>query len=476
MSDKSDDKSSKAETSEQLPRATYIFVDRRKTGSGKSIGNRQRLLRRIKEAIRQARPTDIDAGGVGGSVNPTRANSKVNPVKIARGSLHEPTFHYEPRTGEFEIVLIGNKEYERGDELPMDDGDGTGGGAGEGSGPGEDGEDDFIVNISRDEFFNAYFEDCELPDMMETHEREIPEARPQHAGFQKEGNPAQLSVVRSYKNALPRRRALTSEAREELEKLEAEYQELVLELGSLAPIEDSTTVEPRFDEINARMNVIELRIAELRTKIRAVPFMDKIDLRYTKKEKVLVKSAEAVFVMIMDVSASMDEERKRTARKFFSLQYAFIQRKYPNTDLVFIAHTDKPYELSEVEFFTTQINGGTIVSPAFLMANDIINERYDAQLTNIYLSHASDGDNWYSDNAEIIPALEGSGLLAKLRHMCYIQVCYNPYSGYGGGGNDLWTVMQSIASTSRKISMEKVPHDDSVFDAFTRIYRKNHAR
>lgn len=441
---------------EKLPTATYIFVDRRKTGRGKSLPNRQRLLRRIKDAIRQSKPQDIDAGGV---KNMGNGSGPANPVAVTRDCLHEPTFHYDGNSGEYDVVLIGNDQWERGDDFPIDSGGDEGRGSGAGSGGGEDSEDDFVVNVSREEFFNVFFEDCELPDLQETNAKELPETMPKHAGFQKEGNPAQLSVIRSYKNALPRRRALSAEARAELEELEAKIKQYdegthpqCAELGKA--------------EIEAIIIQLMARCEELKAKIAGVPFFEKLDLRYTKKEKVLVKSADAVFAMIMDISGSMDEDKKRIARKFFSLQYAFIKKKYPNTDLIFVAHTEKAYEMSEEEFFSTRVSGGTMVSPAYTMMHDIIKSRYDANQTNIYLSQASDGDNWDSDNASIIPELEESGLLSKVRHMCYAHV------GPEGWSNGLWTTLQSIANTSKKLSMVKIYDDSDVFDAFRNIYAK----
>jgi len=220
---------------------------------------------------------------------------------------------------------------------------------------------------------------------------------------------------------------------------------------------------------------IELQIAELKAKISGIPFFEKLDLRYTKKDKVLVKSADAVFCMIMDVSGSMDEDKKRMARKFFSLQYAFIKRKYPQTDLVFIAHTETPEELTEEEFFTTRRSGGTVLSPAYTMLNQIIKTRYDANITNIYLSQASDGDNWSDDNNNIIPELESNGLMAKLRYMSYAQVGESFSSSYGGGVT-LWSVLQSIMNTSKKMAMVKIGQDSEVFDAFHKIYKKGKDR
>lgn len=445
-----------------LPKTTFIFVDRRKTGRGKSLNNRNKLLDRIKESIRQSKPQDIDAGGV--KAAGTGANkSFVNPVKIARDALHEPTYHYDPGVGEREVVLIGNDRWERGDEFPTQ---GSGEGRGNGAGPGEETEDDFIVNISRDEFFDVFFEDCELPDLLETQEKDLPEAVWKPAGFQKEGNASQLSVIRSYRNSLGRRRALTAEGRRELEELEEE----------LERIEETLSGNPLNAVANARYKEIVQRIEELKRRIAVVPFFEKLDLRYRKSERVQVKSADAVFVMIMDISGSMDEEKKRMARKFFSLQYAFIKRKYPNTDLIFIAHTDEPEEMTEEDFFTTRKSGGTVVSPAFALAHQIIKSRYDAQQTNIYLSYAGDGDNWDDDNPAVIAEIEEKGLLAKLRHAVYVQVGMTIASTFAySGGTSLWNVMQSISRTNPKMHTVKVQDDGEVFSKFRTIYAKKKA-
>lgn len=444
---------------DKLPTTSYIFVDRRKTGRGKSIPNRQRLLRRIKDAIQSAKPTDIASGGVKNMTG--GGSSPVNPVKVAKHSLHEPSFHYARNSGRHDVVLIGNDEWERGDDFPLSGEEEGQGGVG---GPGDEGEDDFIVNVSKDEYLNVFFEDCELPDLQETHEKDLPEYQPKHAGFQKHGTPGQLSVKRSFKNSLGRRLALTKNARDELEELKILRKQY--EDGEHPDSPVLTMQQAMF-----RIAQIIDRIHELEDKISRTPYFEELDLRYTKKEKVLVKSAEAVFGMIMDVSGSMDEEKKRMARKFFSLQYAFIHRKYPQTDLIFIAHTESAEEMTEEEFFTTRKSGGTIVSPAYALMHKIIKERYDAHDTNIYLSQATDGDNWDSDNGACIDELEDKGLLAKVRHMSYVQVGQSFASSYGSGVT-LWNAVDSVSKTTKKISMVKINDDSEVFDAFHKIYKK----
>lgn len=436
---------------------TFIFVDRRKTGRGKSLPNRQKLLKRIKDSIRAAKPEDIDSGGVQGTVSPSKQNA--NPVKVARAALSEPTFHYARGTGEIEIVLPGNDRWLKGDEFPVaGDDDSSGGGSGGG------GEDDFVINISRSEFLDVFFEECVLPDLEQSSDREIPEAVMKPAGFQKEGTPGQLSVIRSYRNSLGRRRALTFDNREELATLQARLDDLMTS--------DLLRDSMPHDEWSKEVSEITEKIVAIKTKIAAVPLFEKVDHRYRKTERVMVKSAEATLIMIMDISGSMDENKKRCARKFFSLQYAFIKRKYPNTDLVFIYHTDEAEEVSEEEFFTTRKNGGTTISPAIALAHRIIKERYDPAQTNIYLTYAGDGDNWGDDNRDVLTEFEDRGLLSKLRHAVYVQVG-EEIDGWGGvpsGQSKFWTLMQSISNTSRKMHQVKIEDESEVFTAFKKVY------
>lgn len=455
--------------------ATFIFVDRRKTGRGKSLPNRQKLLKRIKDSIRAAKPEDIDSAGVQKSVT-SGPGAKANPVKVARHAMNEPYFQYAARTGEREVVLIGNDRWLKGDEFPVSggDGEGDGEGSGSGAGDGDDGEDDFVVNISRDEFYEVFFEDCELPDMKETHEKETPEARLKPAGFQREGTPGQLSVIRSYRNSLSRRKALTFDARNEVLELMLEQEELQKDLEEQQARLDENILDAsanaRWKAADARLKVIQERLRELQEIIGSVPMFEKVDRRYRKSERVLMKSADAVLIMAMDISGSMLEEHKRIARKFFALQYAFISRKYPNTDLIFIIHTTNAEEVGEEEFFTSRKNGGTVISSSVKLAHQIVKERYDSELTNIYFSYAGDGDNWDDDNRLVLNEFEDQGFLSKLRHAVYAQVGPEESGWSSTGPQKMWNVIRSIQNTTKKIHPVKIREDTEVFNAFKSVY------
>ena len=74
---------------------------------------------------------------------------------------------------------------------------------------------------------------------------------------------------------------------------------------------------------------------------------------------------------LMDVSGSMDQATKDIAKRFYILLYLFLTRTYKNVDVVFIRHHTQAKEVDEHEFFYSQETGGTIVSSALRLMNEI---------------------------------------------------------------------------------------------------------
>lgn len=440
----------------------FIYVDRRKADKNKSAPNREKLLKRVRSYIKNSNPQSVGTGGVANVYGAGRAQN--NPVKIASSALEEPWFAYA-RGGETLMVLPGNTTYDRGDEIPFDgESESQGGG-----GPGDGGEDDFVVNVAANEFLDLFFEDCELPNLDDEKTTEKAEKTMVHAGFSTQGNPAQLSIIRTYKAAIGRRRALATPYLRQLAEAEEEMKGLLLKLAKAMEDKDTKLAQ----ELDIQTAECEERIVLLKRKIAAVSGFDKVDLRFHKKEAQPLKQVDAVLVMLMDVSGSMGQFHKMVARRWFALLYAFIKRRYENTDLVFIAHTDEAFELSEGDFFSTRINGGTMVSPALKKVNEIINERYDPTQTNIYVSHASDGDNWESDGEVGKEMLGGSGLMNKIQYFSYIEV-YDPTYAFSSSGNtNLWEAYDKVHDAKpSKFSMAVLENPDDAYNVFKKIFKK----
>lgn len=437
----------------------FIFIDRRKAGKGKSSPNRQKLLRRIRSFIKSAQPQNIGAGGVA-----TTNSKNTSPVKVTGSALEEPRFAYA-KGGDQTIIVIGNNEYDRGDDIEFPEEDEGGGGAG----PGDQGEDDFVVNVAKDEFLDLFFEDCELPNL--THEKftEKLDNTFQQSGFSTTGNPSQLSIIRSYKQSLGRRWALMKPYKEELQELEEE----------LAALEKTLIGNPLNAVANARHKEVTARIEVLRAKIAFLNGFDKADLRFKKKEAKPLKTVDAVLIMVMDISGSMDSNKKTIARRWFALLYAFIKRRYSNTELVFVAHTDEAIEMSETDFFTTKVNGGTKVSAALKLVNEIIKERYDSNQTNIYVSHASDGDNWDDDNEAVMDEMMNtSGLMNKIQLFSYVEVGKQMksqwYSQSSQTNTNLWETYDSVRLklSKNKLVLAIIETADDCYGVFKKVFKK----
>ncbi len=101
---------------------------------------------------------------------------------------------------------------------------------------------------------------------------------------------------------------------------------------------------------------------------------------------------------LMDVSGSMDRATKDMAKRFYILLYLFLSRTYKNVEVVYIRHHTRAKEVDEHEFFYSQETGGTIVSSALKLMDEVVKERYDPGQWNIYAAQASDGDNWADDS------------------------------------------------------------------------------
>ena len=144
------------------------------------------------------------------------------------------------------------------------------------------------------------------------------------------------------------------------------------------------------------------------------------DLRYRHYKVHEKKTSNAVIFFLMDISGSMTKEKKFLARSFFFLLYHFIRARYDQVELVFIAHEVEAYEVTEEQFFGRGSSGGTLVSSALAMTDDIILKRYHPNSWNVYTFQCSDGDNWPSDNDKTIELAKK--IITKSQFFGYCQI------------------------------------------------------
>lgn len=416
------------------------IIDRRFDSKNKSTVNRQRFLRRFRKQIRRA----VGDAIAGRSIRDLDHGEKVS---IPARDLDEPQFDHG-RGGIWEKVFAGNDQFQAGDSIARRPPAGAGGQGSRASNEGE-GEDDFGFQLSREEFLDVFFEDLALPNLVRTQLAQITDFRSQRAGFASDGSPSNINIVRSLRSALGRRLALGSPFARRLRELQTELQEKTAQLG----------------EDHEAVRAIAGEMARLRAKIDAIPFIDSFDLRYNNRIVVPKPSSRAVMFCLMDVSGSMDEHKKATAKRFFMLLYLFLTRNYEHIDVVFIRHHTRAREVDEEAFFHSRESGGTVVSSALVMMRDIMGERYAGGGWNIYGAQASDGDNWDNDSP-LCRDLLGEHILPACRYFAYIEITR-------GEPQNLWREYERLLGAHLNFAMQNVEDAAQIYPVFRELFKKS---
>jgi len=416
------------------------IIDRRKNPGSKSSDNRQKFIKRTKKEIRKSIHDTLGKRSIKGS-------GDAQDVVITRKGIDEPQFGHNPKTGSRDIVLPGNKDFVEGDLLQKPrSGQGQGGGESEASNEGI-GEDEFGFALSNDEFVNILFEDLELPHMISKENKAVERFELTRSGYTNDGNPAQMNLEKSMVNSLGRKIALKSPKLKKIKELEAE-------------LETCKDKERRVE--------IEEEISKLRIRANAISFVDPVDLRYNNFSKKPAPISQAVVFFIMDVSASMTEEHKDLAKRFFMLLNLFVSRKYKRVDCVFIRHHILATECTEEDFFNNKENGGTIVSSAFKLSKEIVDDRYSPNEWNIYFAQASDGDNFDHDNEELKNII-ANDILPITQYFSYIQVGQKRH-GYYNSGNLLQEYV-SLQAKNKNMVTKHIEDTSDIYPVFREIFK-----
>ncbi|MBY0377720.1 MAG: YeaH/YhbH family protein, partial [Gammaproteobacteria bacterium] len=236
------------------------FIDRRNNGKNTSTVSRQRFLNRFKKQIKesiskalsQRSITDIPAG---------------EKISIPRKDIREPFFHHAPG-GKVNRLFPGNKEFSTGDTIarpPASNEEAIGENA---SDHGE-AEDSFTFEINKDEFLDFFFEDLELPDLVKTELKSLPQFQNIKSGLSTDGSPNNINITRSFRKALGRRIALGSDKRK---KLKVAWDRLARLDKSIGPH------SPRRIRLEGYINFMKEQVA-------AIPFVDTSDILYNRTIK-----------------------------------------------------------------------------------------------------------------------------------------------------------------------------------------------
>lgn len=461
--------------------STKIIDRRTNYNKSKNVNNRQRFLDRVKDQIKENVNLNIQKGKLGDLAKGEKINVKVRNTR-------EPTFSQDHETGKNDIILPGNQDFTRGDTI----GKPKQGAKGRKGGQGEDSSDDIVFTLTRDEFYDLLFDDLELPDMVKKDIKGSTVFQSERRGFTTSGNPSNLDIVRSSKNAMGRRIALQRPGKKHLRELEAELLQTTTMLDiakkdwqDALDRKDALYSVTRLGEVQmltGKKLELEEAIVKVKRKQKAVPYLDPLDVRYRQFDKVPKPITNAVMFCLMDVSGSMGEREKDIAKRFFLLLYLFLTRKYDKVEIVFVRHTTSAQEVDEETFFYDPLSGGTQISSGLDLIEKIIKERYNLEKTNVYISQASDGENFGQDNSTCYDIIHNK-LINNIQYFAYIEILEQGYQNKFGGifeesdeYTTLWGEYIKLQGQHKNFQARKIFDKSEIFSVFKDLFAKKSER
>ncbi len=183
------------------------------------------------------------------------------------------------------------------------------------------------------------------------------------------------------------------------------------------------------------------------------------DMQYKSFKTQTKPQAKAVVIYMMDVSGSMGDEQKEIVRLESFWINAWLRKHYKGLETRFIIHDAAAKEVDEETFFRTSESGGTLISSAYKLCQQLIMDEYPPNDWNVYPFHFSDGDNWSGEDTKLCLQLVKDFFLPNCNVFCYGQV----ESKYGSG-QFLKDLQKEFANDDRIITSQ-IESRDKILDS-----------
>ncbi len=197
---------------------------------------------------------------------------------------------------------------------------------------------------------------------------------------------------------------------------------------------------------------------------------EKRDQRFLTWKTKPQENNSAVIIMIMDVSGSMGDEQKEIVRTESFWIDTWLRSQYKGIETRYIVHDASAREVDRQTFFSTRESGGTIISSAYLLADELIQKHYPPSEWNIYPFHFSDGDNWSADDTQKCFEILENRILPKANAFCYGQV----ESLYGSGQfyKDLTDRFTKGSSFGDQVIATRIPNKEGIYESIKEFLNK----
>lgn len=157
--------------------------------------------------------------------------------------------------------------------------------------------------------------------------------------------------------------------------------------------------------------------------------------------------SQAVVFFVRDYSGSMGGKPTELIVNQHVLIYSWLTYQYKNqVETRFILHDTEAKEVENFQvYYNSTVAGGTQVSSAYKLVNEIVEDESLAAENNIYVFHGTDGDDWDTKGEKSIPELKK---ILRYASRVGITIAEN---GYGISGQ---TEVEKYITKSRLL-MEK---------------------
>ncbi len=183
------------------------------------------------------------------------------------------------------------------------------------------------------------------------------------------------------------------------------------------------------------------------------------DMQYKSFKKVQKPQTQAVVIYMMDVSGSMGDEQKEIVRLESFWINTWLKKHYKGLETRFIIHDAAAKEVDEDTFFRTSESGGTLISSAYKLCQEIIQADYPIADWNIYPFHFSDGDNWSGEDTRLCVKMLQEFFLPNCNVFSYGQV----ESKYGSG--QFLKDLQKEFSNDERLTLSQIENRDKILDS-----------
>ena len=118
--------------------------------------------------------------------------------------------------------------------------------------------------------------------------------------------------------------------------------------------------------------------------------------------------SQAMVFFVRDYSGSMAGKTTELVVAQHVLIYSWLLYQYANqVETRFVLHDTTAKEVPDFyTYYNSRVAGGTQVSSAYKLVNEIVKNENLAQDYNIYIFHGTDGDDWDTEGREAIPQLK----------------------------------------------------------------------